>query len=112
MGLCWSPWPGSQRAGASRPGSRWTIAPRWAAGGPPGLRAPPRAMVLGSGGGGEGSEATGMTSRTGWRLLVALAVWLHEPPALDACGPFCPVTIFTYSSHPDVPLEPFVGGTL
>lgn len=49
------------------------------------------------------------------RIFVALCLvtaLLYGPRRLFSCGPFLPSTIFTYTLHPDFPLEPFARGEL
>jgi hypothetical protein len=44
-------------------------------------------------------------------ILIALILLLTARPQLG-CGPFAPEAIFTYSVHPDLPLEKFAAGEL
>ncbi|HEV8718713.1 MAG TPA: hypothetical protein VGX03_38575 [Candidatus Binatia bacterium] len=44
--------------------------------------------------------------------LCAIAVLLYSPRLLFSCGPFFPSTIFTYTWHPDFPLDRFARGEL
>jgi hypothetical protein len=45
-------------------------------------------------------------------IVLLVAALLSPPPPLVACGPFLPVAIFTYSLHPDFPLENYARGSL
>ena len=44
--------------------------------------------------------------------LCAVAVLLYSPRLLFSCGPFFPSAIFTYTWHPDFPLDRFARGEL
>lgn len=50
-------------------------------------------------------------ARAGLALCV-IAVLLYSPRLLFSCGPFFPSTVFTYTLHPDFPLERFARGEL
>ena len=47
-------------------------------------------------------------------VIVVLGLWalLYRLRAVHGCGPFSDVAYFSYSLHPDLPLEPYAGGTL
>jgi len=44
--------------------------------------------------------------------LCVIAALLYSPRLLFSCGPFFPSTIFTYTWHPDFPLDRFARGDL
>jgi hypothetical protein len=45
-------------------------------------------------------------------VLLALGAWLYRVSTVHGCGPFFDVAYFSYSLHPDLPLEPYAAGTL
>src|SRR5262245_3427747 len=45
-------------------------------------------------------------------LAVVCSVVLYRPESLSSCGPFFARAVFTYTVHPDFPLEKFAAGEL
>jgi len=53
-----------------------------------------------------------ITSRTFLMVTCVLGVVLYRPQLLSSCGPFFARAAFTYTVHPDFPLEKFAAGEL
>src|SRR5712692_3357150 len=53
-----------------------------------------------------------ITSRTFLVVACVLGVVLYRPQLLSSCGPFFARAAFTYTVHPDFPLEKFAAGAL
>jgi len=54
----------------------------------------------------------GITRRGLLLVVCMLGVVLYRPQPLSSCGPFFARAAFTYTVHPDFPLEQFAAGAL
>src|SRR5262249_7111923 len=67
-----------------------------------------RVGLYGSGGG----AAMAINGRLALVLAVVCSMVLYRPELLSSCGPFLARAVFTYTAHPDFPLERFAAGEL